>query len=441
MVGRNGRGRHDKAADVIPSDVGAEQALVASILADVEEAKATCLDLIRPEIFSDPGFRDLTKRIQEWTHEGREIDPILLSGAIPETLGGERFVELCTDVVPSAARTVEYFQRVEEVWKLKEYWFACFNAMQRSIKPNATSAQVRIGLEKMIEKIESKGRMPSVFSSSDLMDKTMEQIRPAEERLGGQAIHTNINALDEMLMGGFHPAQLYILAARPSMGKTTLGLNIATNIAAQQKPVMFISLESRCESILTAVLSRCARVNSRHLIQGHYSKEARERLQAASQKVGEIPLFLCDQTLVTLGCLRTMCRQAVMNYGVELFVIDYLQLLEPDSKAENRQVQVSTMSRGVKLLAGELGVPFVLVSQLSRALESRDDKRPRLSDLRESGSIEQDADAVLLMYRPGYYHRSGDPSLTEVRVAKQRHGPVGTVKMRFEAEFNNFKEW
>jgi replicative DNA helicase len=438
--GANGNGKAEEPQYArIPHDLKAEEALVASMLVEPEEARATCLDLVDPSIFSDPGLRDLTNMLKDWSSQGREWDVALLSAKLPETITETRLVELMTNRVPSAVRMTEYHTRVLDVWRRREYWSACFEGMQRTTRNSTSAHEVRRGLENAIDRIERSGNMPSIWSAKELMPRTLEAIRPARERTVAPALRTWYDELDQVLVGGLHPGWMYVLAARPSIGKSTLCLNIASNVASHGHPAMVVSLETRAEALLTSVLARSSRVDSYNLLRGLYSPEGRTRLMESAQAVEDFPLYLCDECLVTLGSLRTMARQAHSRYALELLVVDYLQLMEPDMKAESRQCQVAALSRGVKLLAKELSIPIILVCQLSRAPEGRNEKRPRLSDLRESGAIEQDADAVLFLYRDAYYNKTADPSGAEVAVAKQRHGPTGIVRMQFEAQFNAFK--
>jgi replicative DNA helicase len=297
-------------------------------------------------------------------------------------------------------------------------------------------------------------------------------------------VATGFRDLDKKL-GGLHPSDLIVLAGRPSMGKTALATNVAFNAAKKYKPlhtsdgrktaedgavVGFFSLEMSAEQLATRILAEASGTSSDRIRRGEVSREDFDQFVAASEHLQRLPLFVDDTPALTISGLRTRARRLMRQHGLGLIVVDYLQLLRPSNQAraqENRVQEISEITRGLKTLAKELNVPVLALSQLSRAVEQREDKRPLLSDLRESGSIEQDADVVMFIFREEYYLSRLQPTkladeadekyqgriqkwqdnceevygITEVIVAKQRHGPIGTIKLRFTAETTKFEDF
>lgn len=425
----------------IPMNEEAEWALTASVLVDPESAKDSCLDMIDEEMFTHPGLRDLIVTVRELLEEGTDPDPVVLEPLLHQTLTMEDLTRLYFEIVPSGANIMTHYHAVLEAHRQRKYWYAAQKVVMGIGSKDFQSSDVRLHLEQAIDEVERSGYVPKIKSVREVLPKTMEEIKPATERDPNELVQTGLYDLDNILVGGLRGGQLYILAARPSMGKTTLAMNIAENMAVEGHAPLVVSLETRSTTLVQGLLARSSGVNGYHLLRGTYREMDALRIKEARQEVEDLPLYLCDESYVTVPALRTMARAARNKHQIKAVVIDYLQLMEADGRAESRQVQVSQMSRGIKLMAMELNLPVILLSQLSRKTEGRESKKPLLSDLRESGSIEQDADAVLLLFRPGYYDRSQDQSLTEVIVAKQRHGPVGTVPLKFHPEVGEFTQW
>ena len=274
----------------------------------------------------------------------------------------------------------------------------------------------------------------------DLFDEVMEYIQNAYERGDTvTGVPTGFNDLDEIL-SGLQPSALYIVGARPAMGKTAFGLNVATHVArASDKPVMVFSLEMGHQELTQRVLSSEARVDSSKLRTGKLQDTEWSRIGKAIGRL-EVPLYLDDNPRVTVMEIRAKARRLKAKAGgLSLIVIDYLQLMTSGGYVENRQLEVSEISRNLKILARELEVPILALSQLSRRLEERSDKRPMLADLRESGSLEQDADVVMFLYRDEVYNPdSPDKGSAEVIVAKHRSGPIGTKRLVFLGQYTRF---
>jgi replicative DNA helicase len=278
-------------------------------------------------------------------------------------------------------------------------------------------------------------------------------------------VTTGLRDLNKKL-GGLQPSDLLILAGRPSMGKTSLATNIAFNAATayarsggkEGAPVAFFSLEMSAEQLATRILAEVSEVPSEKIRKGEVKDTEFRRFVEASQQLASLPFHIDDTPALSIAQVRTRSRRLKRQFGLGLIVIDYLQLLRGSSGAENRVLEISEVTRGLKALAKELSVPVLALSQLSRAVESRDDKRPQLSDLRESGTIEQDSDVVMFVFREEYYIERKQPTegtpehltwqaemerahnVAEVIIGKQRHGPVGTVKLHFEGQFTRFSD-
>ena len=425
-------------------DFLAERALIACVLMDPLAAKDECLDLIEDKMFTHPGYRKIVHTARDLLSKGETVDLVSVYPYLHDTINAEELAEIYGETVHSASGLMTHFNRVVEIYKKRTYWELGERLVRASVLKTADgeSVALRERCESAIEEAEQTGSLPKIHSVREALPKALEAIRPEYDRDPGEVLPVGLPRLDEMLVGGLRKGHLYVVAARPSMGKTTLAWNMAANLALNENPVLFVSLETREETLLGGLLSRSSGVNSYHLLRGTYDQLAAQKLKEAAEEVDRLPLYICDDSRVTMGGLRTMVRAAKAKYGIKAVFIDYLQLVTPDSQGqESRQVQVSMISRDAKLLAMEQEIPVIMLAQLSRKTEARDDKKPQLADLRESGSIEQDADVVALIYRDGYYDRDNDDGRTELIVAKQRHGPCGTIPLRFNAAIGDFTEW
>jgi len=427
-----------------PVDEAAERALVASILLDPGIAKEECLDLIEGDMFTHPGYRQMVATVRHLVASGEGVDLISIQPHLHGSIRPEELPTLMFETVPSGANIMTHFFRVVEMYRRRRYWHLGLEltSSARGLGESGNSEGLRIRCEQVIEEAEQMGSLPRIHAVKDVLPKALAAVKPEAEREPGEVLETGLARLDQMLVGGLRKGHMYIIAARPSMGKTTLAWNIASNMATDEFPVLFISLETLEETLVQGLLSRSSGVNSYHLMRGRYDDLAARRIAHAADALSSLPLYVCDDSRITMGGLRTMVRAAKSKFGVRAVFIDYLQLITPEGNGqESRQVQVSMISRDAKLLAMEQELPIIMMAQLNRGVEGRDSKRPRLSDLRESGSIEQDADVVALMYQKGYYDSDNDDGNTELIVAKQRHGPCGTVPLRFDAAVGDFSEW
>jgi len=382
------------------------------------------------------------------TNAGKGVDGLtvrnrLEDNAVVDKIGGLEYLQRIVESVPTAANATYYATHVRElshrrilIATVGELAEAAYDRSQDVLETlNATQST-------LLELSQRSGRGAEVEGLPDLLRRVYEVI---EQRQTGNitGLPTGFHELDDLL-GGLTGGQMVVVAGRPSMGKSALAMNIADCVArVQGKAVAVFSLEMTKEALAERLVCAEARCDMNRVRRGMVGQEDYTRLLSAMQTYEQAEIYIVDDGLLTPYELAAMSRRLYRDHEIGLIVVDYLQLMHMGRKAENRQLEISTISRHIKALAGELKVPIVVVSQLNRGPEARENKRPRMSDLRESGSIEQDADVVALMYRDDYY-RKDEPgyipdNLAEVIVAKQRSGPTGTVKLVFADKFVTFR--
>jgi replicative DNA helicase len=400
------------------------------------------------EDFSLEKHRRIFSRMNDLYERGERIDRITLAEELMrqgqlESVDGFSYVVSLDDGMPKLSNLDGYVRIVKDKALLRKIIFTSQKIIDRAMLQEDTPDEILSGAE------ESLMRMGEARASNTLSNPA----RIIEEFQGGlnafldpsrriKGVATGLTRFDE-LTGGLHGGELFILAARPAMGKTALALNMAQYVATRLNgTVAVFSLEMSKESLLTRMMCAGARVDQQKFRAGYLSREERQRLHDEAERLIEAPLFIDDTPGTTVMDVHAKLRRLKNEHGLALVVIDYLQLMSSRGKAENRNQEISAMSRALKLLAGELQVPFLVLSQLSRAPEQRPgDHKPQLSDLRESGSIEQDADLVAFIYRAEVYKPEDEKlrGLADLILAKQRNGPTGVVKMVFLKEFTKFE--
>lgn len=378
-----------------------------------------------------------------------------------EDVGGPEYLVRLAESAPSAVNAPHYARLVAEKYKLRRLIEAAgqivYDAYHAGELDEGGAHAVLDKAERLVFDIAEEAQVGAAQRLNELLHETMEMLEANEGRtiLG---IASGYADLDEMTTG-FQPGELIIIAARPSMGKTALALNLAENIAlrggpgAAPAPIVFFSLEMSRQALTQRLMCSRSGVDSQRLRRNMLSDLDYQRLMGACGELSEAPLYIDDTPGMTIMQLRARARRLSAQRGIKCIVVDYLQLLTaPGSSRESRQVEVSAISRGIKALARELNAPIVCLSQLNRSAEQREGHRPRMSDLRESGSIEQDADVIMLLHREAYYH-AGDPDwaadnadrehTTELLIAKQRNGPTGVVELEWDAKTTRFnqREW
>jgi replicative DNA helicase len=456
-----------------PVNLEAEQALLGGLLHN-NYALEKVSDFLKPIHFSDANHGKIYQSISTLIERGTVADPITLRDffekeATLNAIGGVSYLVQLADAMVSVGNIQHYGQLIYDLYLRRELINIGENIVVDARAhdfDNEAMQQIEEAEKKLFDLalsgMSSGSRVQSFEESLIQAVKMAEVAYKRDSKIVG--ITTGLHDLDKWL-GGLHPSDLLIIAGRPSMGKTGLGVNIAFNAALSKLQkgkeggtVAFFSLEMSADQIATRILAQEAGVPSDKIRRGELRKEDFPKLTEVNRRISQLPLFIDDTPSLTVASLRTRARRLKRQQGLDLVIIDYLQLLSPGGKSENRVQEISQITRGLKALAKELQIPVVALSQLSRAVEQRDDKRPQLSDLRESGSIEQDADVVMFIYREEYYEARHEPepgtekygawqekmetiqNQAEVIIAKQRHGPVGTIKLFFDARFTKFSD-
>ena len=404
------------------------------------------IDIVVPILgeddFASPAHRKIFSAVRALHDDQRAVDLVTLRDELKrrgdlEAVGGKEAVYQLTDSVPAAVNVEHYARIVREKAITRNLLSAAREIFDAASQDRTASRELLDNAQSRIFQIAERGTQGSVGPIKDALKAAFEQIdRGREGMLTGLA--TGFTDLDEML-SGLQPGELIIVAARPSMGKTSLALNIAEHVGVHlQQPVALFSLEMSREQVARNMLCSHARLDSHRMRRGRLTARERESLPHHVGTLSEAPIFLDDSASLNAFELRAKARRIRANSGLSLLIVDYLQLMEGPS-IDSREQQISAISRNLKGLAREMGVPIIAVAQLNRQVETRDDHRPRMADLRESGSLEQDADVVLLLHRRGYYETDSDDQSAEVIVAKQRNGPTGKVPLTFLRQFMRFQ--
>jgi replicative DNA helicase len=381
--------------------------------------------------------------------ERKPIDLVVLRDDLAkdrrlESVGGADYLMALVEGVPNAANAVEYAKTIQEKFILRNIIETCQKIVHTATQVTENVDQVRDEAEKALFQALAKGEKASVRTMTDILHETFAQIQDIHDRKARLlGLSTGFYEVDDLL-SGLQPGQLYIVAGRPSMGKTSFALNILENVALrEQKAVLLFSLEMAGQQIAQSMLCSHARVDSSLLRSGRVSEEEFQKLVMAAGAFHEAKIFIDDSADLSALELRTRARRMKARENIELIVVDYLQKMHAKSgnKApESRQLEISMISSNLKSLAKELNVPVIALAQLNRAAEGREDRKPMLSDLRESGAIEQDADAVMALYREEYYKPDTEKKgVAEVLLLKNRTGPVGNVDMAFIKQYTRFE--
>lgn len=435
-------------AHSLPANVEAERSILGAILLD-NFAYNEAAEHLRPEDFSLDSHRRIYTRMQDLAESSRSIDLITLVEELDrrkelQAIGDAAYVSGLLDGVPDRPSIEHYVKIVRDKALLRGLIHTANAAIARAAEQSDTAEEILNDTEASIFELSEKRIGRGFLGVLDIVKDSFGSVDALLQR--GQRItglETHYNDLDEMT-SGFQKSDLVILAARPSMGKTALAMNIAANAAVEDKKVVgMFSLEMSREALLLRLLCSQARVNSHKMRTGSLWREDMQKVVHAMEQLAHAPIFIDDTPGITLSEMRAKARRLKQSQnGLDLLIVDYLQLMSGGKRYENRTQEVSAISRGLKGLAKELGVPVIALSQLSRAPESRGgDHRPQLADLRESGSIEQDADLVMFIFREEVY-KQDDPELegrAELIIAKQRNGPTGKVKMAFIKDATRFE--
>ncbi|BAM03471.1 replicative DNA helicase [Phycisphaera mikurensis] len=430
-----------------PQAIEAEMALLGSMILDWRTVGDVVQVLVDAEVFHKPEHQSIYAVLVELYDKHQSIDMVQLHAKLSdrgvlEQVGGLDYLVELGEAVPSASGAVRYAEIVRDKALLRKMIHTAGTILEDCHGCDEPVVELFDKIESTIFEIAEKRTQDGTAALSVLLQETFDKL----EAQDGQVItgvETGFKDLDEMT-NGLQPGELIIVAARPSMGKTAFALNVSEHIGAVAgRPVGVFSLEMSKQQLAQRLLCSRSQVNSHRLRRNMLSREDFSKLSHAVGELSEAPIYIDDTAGLTLMGLRAKARRMKQRYGIEALMVDYLQLMSNPSTKDGRQNEVSAISRGVKALARELECPIICLSQLNRAAEQREGHRPRMSDLRESGSIEQDADVIMMLHREDYYHR-GDPehvdnNEAEVIVTKQRNGPTGTVKLMFDGGTTRFK--
>ncbi len=453
----------------LPNNIEAEQSVIGSILLSNEIFDEISI-IVSNKNFYDPMHQKIYAAMEKLIYSGMLANPITLKNYFDnekDVINVPDYLVKITKFSSSTRQTIEYSKLVYDLHVKRELIKLSENIIDTAkLNDLDQNAQTIIeNSEKSLFDLAEKGSFSSSLVKFDeAMKLTIEMASNAYKNDEGiVGVPTGLTDLDDRL-GGLHKSDLVIIAGRPSMGKTALATNIAFNAAKKiqqdrkKSTIAFFSLEMSSEQLSTRILAEQARIKSNDIRRGRISEEEFDRFIETSKNIAELPLYIDETPAISIAALSNRARRIKRLYGLELVVIDYIQLMKASNFREGRVQEISEITQGLKALAKELSVPVLALSQLSRAVEQRDDKKPQLADLRESGSIEQDADVVMFVYREAYYLERKEPrpatvdhaewqakmneisNLAEIIIGKQRHGPTGNINLEFEAMFTKFKD-
>ena len=456
-------------ANELPNNIEAEQSVIGSILLSNEIFDEINM-IINYRNFYDPMHQKIFSAIEKLIFSGMLANPITLKNHFEnekDEINIPEYLVKITKFSSSSRQTIEYSKLIYDLYVKRELIKISENVIDASKLNDLDNDGQKIieSFEKSLFDLAEKGSFSSSLVKFDeAMKMTIEMASNAYKNDEGiVGVPTGLTDLDDRL-GGLHKSDLLIIAGRPSMGKTALATNIAYNAAKKiqddnkKSTVAFFSLEMSSEQLSTRILAEQSRIKSNDIRRGRISEDQFDKFIETSKNISELPLYIDETPAITIAALSNRARRIKRLYGLDLVVVDYIQLMRASNFKDGRVQEISEITQGLKALAKELSVPVLALSQLSRAVEQRDDKKPQLSDLRESGSIEQDADVVMFVYRESYYIERKEPrpatvehaewqakmnevsNLAEIIIGKQRHGPTGNVMLEFEAMFTKFKD-
>jgi len=428
-----------------PQNTEAETAVLGSMLLD-REAVARSIELLGEDSFYSEANRDIFRAVIKLYDENEGIDIVtiieeLKKRGVLDKVGGTTYITELANGVATSANIEHYAKIVQEKHLLRTLINTATRIVSESYESSAGVEEILDRAEKLIFDITSarkRGNQTIIMKDvvKDSIDR-IDKLYQRKENITGVA--SGFHDLD-ILTAGLQKSDLIIMAGRPSMGKSALATSILEYAGSTCKiPCALFSLEMSKEQLAQRMLCAIAHVNAHKVRTGFLSQADWPKLVDAAQKLSEAPIYIDDTPSISALELRAKCRRLKAKHDIQLIIVDYLQLMRGSNRIENRQQEISEISRSIKALARELDVPIIAISQLSRAAEQREDHRPRLSDLRESGAIEQDADIVILLFREEYYNPTEENTgVTEIMVAKQRNGPTGMVKLAFLKEYTKF---
>ena len=428
-----------------PNSIEAEEALLGSALLS-RDASSRLMEEIKSNDFYSPTNQTIFEAMKELFDSGKPIDTVTVSEVVFKDKKNTTSLKTSSiarlvDNVPSSANFERYIEIVQEQSNRRKLLKASSRIELLAYATDKDIHNVMDEAEQSIFSASDDAIGEGLIGVSDVLDGAIERIEEIENQgTGLSGLATHFADLDSTL-AGLQDGNLVVIAARPSMGKTSLAINIATNVSKEKKVTAFFSLEMTKEELVQRVLFSEAKVTSGDARKGQLGPEKWSRVVEAASKVNNMPLYFDDASVITVTDIRAKSRRLKASKGLDLIVVDYLQLMQGLS-GDNRQQEIAEISRNLKNLARELKVPILALSQLNRAAEAREDKRPRLGDLRESGAIEQDADIVMMLYRDDYYNPATErPGVAEVNIVKHRSGSTGKVDLYFSKEYTQFSNY
>ncbi|WP_296142538.1 replicative DNA helicase [uncultured Anaerococcus sp.] len=428
----------------LPYDFLAEKAIIGSIIKK-NETFDKANQIIKPVDFYDSRTQRIYKSIVTMFEKDIKVDEISLLSQLKnenilQEVGGEEFI---TEITLSSFYTPNidtYAKTVKEKALLRSLIGASEDIMEVSYRQNEDVSSILSMAEGRIFDISQSKLNEGLIKVADTLDETVQVINELSLNDGEiTGVGTGLSTID-LKLSGFQPAQLILLAARPAMGKTALGLTMAWNAAREGKSVAFFSLEMSTLQLNYRLLSMVSMIDLEQVMNGRIKDDEWELLFTATKEIAQKDLYVDETPGITLSEMRSKLKRLKAEVGVDLVVIDYLQLMQADGRQENRQNEIASISRGLKSLSKELNCPILSLAQLSREADKRADHKPILSDLRESGAIEQDADVVMLLYREDYYDEEENPNIAKVIVAKHRNGATGTLDLFFNKPCTTFRD-
>lgn len=429
---------------IIPYNAAAEQSVIGSIFMD-RECLATVIEYIRAEDFYDPRNKELYEAIMDLFNYDKPIDIITVAEQLRqrgtfEKIGGEIYLADIASGVSTSAN-VKYYAKIVSEYAIRRRLIAVANDISAlAYEGNESIEKIMDISEQKVFDVSENKNMSGFIPMRDLLSTSFSHVSEIAANPNNiTGVPTGFTKLDEMTYG-FNKSNLIIIAARPAMGKTSFALNIAHYAALKAGArVGIFSLEMSDEEIVNRIWFSEAMVENDKIRKGNMQPNDWERLTMALSKLSAANIYVDDTAAVSPMDMRAKCRRLMAEKGLDLVIVDHIQLMQSSKRTDNRQQEITEISRSLKMLAKDLNIPVVALSQLSRASDSRTDKRPGLSDLRESGAIEQDADIVMMLYRDEYYNKDTEhPGEAEVIIAKNRSGSTGTVRLSWQGEFTKF---
>ena len=453
----------------LPNNIEAEQSVIGSVLVSNEIFDEINM-MVASKNFYDPMHQKIFAAIEKLIYSGMLANPITLKNHFEnekDEINIPEYLVKITKFSTSSRQTIEYSKLIYDLFVKRELIKISENIIDTAQLNDLDQDGQSIieNFEKSLFDLAEKGSFSSSLVKFDeAMKMTIEMASNAYKNDEGiVGVPTGLTDLDDRL-GGLHKSDLLIIAGRPSMGKTALATNIAFNAAkkiqddGRKSTIAFFSLEMSSEQLSTRILAEQSRIKSNDIRRGRISEEQFDKFIETSKNISELPLYIDETPAISIAALSNRARRIKRLYGLDMVVVDYIQLMRAANFRDGRVQEISEITQGLKALAKELSVPVLALSQLSRAVEQRDDKKPQLADLRESGSIEQDADVVMFVYREAYYLEKLEPrpatvehaewqskmnevsNLAEIIIGKQRHGPTGNIMLEFEPMFTKFKD-